>query len=136
MRAFLSADADFETSGMVDPVYSRLPEVQRAMSFATDWARHLPADVLDEIGRLGAQFELRPLLAQARRAHGLASGSPESLREALALLEEMRALPEIGRVHVELGRLVGDEAMVEGGRREFPSVGDLGQLDRYGLTVG
>ncbi len=71
--------------------------------------------------------------AQLARARGLRTGDRASLEAALATLRAAGARPAIGRVEIELGRLTGDDALVASGAKILSALGDVDQLDRYGL---
>jgi hypothetical protein len=73
--------------------------------------------------------------AQLARARGLGSGDAASFQAALATLRAARARPAVARVEIELGRLTGDADLVASGRRILEALGDVDQLDRYGLTA-
>jgi class 3 adenylate cyclase len=76
--------------------------------------------ILDEAIRQG----LRPLEAQVRRGIGLVTGSASELRTALGLCEAMSAGPMVGRLQVELGAVLGDAQLVDGGAAVLLRIGD------------
>ncbi|MFI5261153.1 MAG: adenylate/guanylate cyclase domain-containing protein [Candidatus Limnocylindrales bacterium] len=106
---------------------------ERALSFLCD-RRILPdgASIERMIERTFPQA--RMALAQLDRARGLRGHDPAFFIAALLTLRAAGARPGIGRVEVELGRLTGDAALVASGARFLQQVGDVEQLDRYGLT--
>jgi hypothetical protein len=78
--------------------------------------------------------QVRMAQAQLDRARGLRSDDPAFFEAALVTLRAAGAKPAIGRVEIELGRLTGDAALVASGTRILQVLGDVDQLDRYGLT--
>ncbi|HEV2218376.1 MAG TPA: adenylate/guanylate cyclase domain-containing protein [Candidatus Dormibacteraeota bacterium] len=98
---------------------------------------------LSDAGRLGAavieglpdKVKNVPLLApQMRRALGLAARDATELHAALEVARRFADLPAEARVSVELGRLSQDPALIERGRRLLVEMGDVRQLERYGLA--
>ena len=59
----------------------------------------------------------------------------DDLRTSLRLYQEMAATPHIARLETELGRLTGDDALVESGLRRLEALGDLDQLSRAGVPL-
>jgi hypothetical protein len=104
--------------------------LERALGFASDRGVLLDDAVL---GRLEASAfpGARLVVAQIDRAKGLAHRDPAPLRAALATFEASGARPSAARVRCELGRLTGDQALLEAGLRYLREIGDVDQLDRY-----
>jgi hypothetical protein len=103
---------------------------ERALSFVSDRGFILSDPTLAAVaaGILpGAHF----VMAQLDRARGLAHRDEAALRAALELFEQAGARPAAARLRVELGRLIGDGALVEAGMRGLLEIGDIEQHDRY-----
>ena len=75
------------------------------------------------------------VIAELHRARGLRSADAASLAAGLQILRTAGARPAIGRVEIELGRLTADGVLVESGARILSALGDVDQLDRYGLSA-
>src|SRR5579862_7503275 len=103
---------------------------ERVLSFVSDRGVHLDDPALE---RLGAWIQPAALLIRAQfdRARGLAHRDGDALRTALDFFEQAGARPAIARVRVELGRLVGEAALVEAGLSGLVEIGDIEQHDRY-----
>ena len=107
--------------------------VERALSFLCD-QRLLPEpSVGDRIGR-SMPPQARLITAQLDRLKSLRSGDPAALEAALLTWRAAGARPAIGRGEIELGRLTGDPALVASGTKILAALGDVDQLDRYGLS--
>ena len=104
----------------------------RAISFMCD--RGQPPDEVAIGHALDIVFPQAVMTrAQLARARGLRSADRASFEAALATLRAAGARPAVGRVEIELGRLIGDEALVASGVKILAALGDIDQLDRYGL---
>ena len=108
----------------------RLHHVERAFAICADRGQAIDEAAVDQVIAAGRRREARPLLGQALRVRGTQRGSADDLREALALFEAVGAVPYVGRVEVELGRLTGDDALVERGIARLAVLDDVGQLGR------
>ncbi len=105
---------------------------ERAISFLCDRGQQLDETAVDH----GLQIVYPQAVmtrAQLARARGLRTGDRASLEEALAILRLAGARPAIARVEIELGRLTRDDALVTSGATTLAALGDVDQLDRYGL---
>ncbi|MGH2358771.1 MAG: ATP-binding protein [Candidatus Limnocylindria bacterium] len=81
--------------------------------------------------------ESSPLLeAHVRRALGQQGLDPAQIEQSLAIFERCAAVPYAARARVDVGRLTGDEEMVEAGIRSLQALGDVDQIDRYHSTAG
>ncbi|MFI5199778.1 MAG: hypothetical protein ACHQXL_05340, partial [Candidatus Limnocylindrales bacterium] len=104
--------------------------IDRAISLVSDRGVILPDETLASLadGMLpGAKY----VIAQLNRALGVAHRDEGALRDSLALFEHAGARPAVARVQVELGRLIGDPALVDAGMGGLLEIGDVDQHDRY-----
>ena len=108
----------------------RLQHVERAFAICADRGQAIAQPAVDQVIETARRRGTRPLLGQALRVRGAQRGSADDLREAQALFEAVGALPYLARAEVELGRLVGDAALVERGVGRLQDLGDIGQLSR------
>ena len=137
----LLAMARLDFSGMAAIVsnwnrYSmRLQHMERVVGTCVDHGQRLPLDALNEMVEASSRGDLRPLEAQVRRARGVQEAREDDLRTSLRLYQEMAATPHIARLETELGRLTGDDALVESGLRRLEALGDLDQLSRAGVPL-
>jgi tetratricopeptide (TPR) repeat protein len=84
-----------------------------------------------------ATLERTPLLeGQVRRAMGRQASDTAQMEQALAIFERCGAVPLIARARIELGQLRSDDALIESGARALAALGDVDQLDRYGIGSG
>ncbi|HXR27165.1 MAG TPA: hypothetical protein VN771_04830, partial [Candidatus Baltobacteraceae bacterium] len=106
---------------------------ERALSFLCD-QRVLPEPTT--VDRLHGLMppQARMVIAQLDRVRGLRTKEAASFEAALVTLRAAGARPAIGRVEIELGRLNGDPALVASGAEILAGLGDVDQLDRYGLS--
>ncbi len=111
----------------------RLQHVERAFAICADRGQPIGPPAVEQVIEAARHRNTRPLLGQALRVRGAQEGSEDDLREALALFEAVGAVPYVARVEVELGRLVGDDALVERGTGRLQDLGDIGQLGRIRL---
>ncbi len=103
---------------------------ERVLSFVNDRGFKLPDPTLVTVA--GAIFpDARFVRAQLDRARAIAHRDEAAFRAALAFFEGAGARPAVARVQVELGRLVGDAALVDAGMRGLLEIGDIDQHDRY-----
>ena len=87
------------------------------------------------VEKLDERHRGAPLLEpQALRAIGLATKDAAHLEAALGLARGYSDVPTTARLLVELGRMTGDRALVEEGRSQLAAMGDVLQLERYGLS--
>jgi class 3 adenylate cyclase len=111
-------------------VLGRGDYAERAIAICSDHGWRLPEKELtalrDEARRRGAVL----LEAQLLRAIGLATGDAGALRSALTTYEACAAAPYVARTKIELGRLTADDALVQSGKAELETLGDLEQLGR------
>jgi hypothetical protein len=105
--------------------------IARAVSFCTDAGWPVQRPTLDRLEQAAVVQGLRPLLAEVRRARGMQERDASLLRAAMATALEIGQRPLVARLQLELGRLVGDAATADAGRRELDALGD-----RTPLTAG
>lgn len=80
------------------------------------------------------QHRRLPLLApHVARAIGAASHDGDLLKSALELARRSSDVPLVARLCVEVGRLSGEQSLVAEGRNALVSMGDLKQLELFGL---
>src|SRR5438105_1127992 len=108
------------------------PELfERAVSLAADRDWPLPLDAL-ESARTAARFRgVRHVDVTLDRAIALTRHDPDLLRRVLADAEAMHALPLVGRLRCELGRMTGDDAQIEAGLRILRELGDQLQVAKF-----
>jgi class 3 adenylate cyclase/tetratricopeptide (TPR) repeat protein len=88
--------------------------------------------LVDEIPEVHRRL---PLVApHVARALGTAAQDVDQLRAALDMARQASDVPLAARLMVEVGRLANDPALVEEGRADLVKMGDLRQLERYGLS--
>ncbi len=104
--------------------------VERTLSLCADLGRARVPDTLRPIAESAAADGLNLLEAQARRALGIAERDVAELTRALAIFEEVRAVPYAARVRCERALVTGDESELEAGMRALEALGDLDQLAR------
>jgi class 3 adenylate cyclase len=115
------------TSGSVKRRYS--PEMREmVIGVLCDAGAPPPVDIID--GLLTDWPDVLPLVAQARRAKGLALGDPAELAEAESILVRLGEVPLLARVRAELGRLTGDAAKADAGLRVLDGLRDFDYLGR------
>lgn len=112
----------------------RLQHVERAFAICADRGQPIEPATVEKVIETARRRETRPLLGQALRVRGAERGSVDDLREALALFEAIGAVPYVARAEVELGRLIGEAALVERGVDRLQDLGDVGQLGRIGRS--
>jgi class 3 adenylate cyclase len=109
-----------------------LPErAERGLNLLLDAGKPLAADRLGELLRRAEAGHFRPLEAQARRGLGIVGRDHEMLTSALAIWEDMKAVPYAARVRCERALLTGDHAELEKGLAVLERLGDRLQLGRY-----
>jgi hypothetical protein len=103
---------------------------ERKLSLASDHGRVEDPEMVSAM--LANSEDHYPLLeAQCRRAIGLRQRDIGELRRAEELWRRFGARPYVARVQHEIGRLSGDQASLEAGRRELERLGDVDYLDRF-----
>ena len=133
LRAFLGPDSEALATGIAanSQFYiERLHHVERAFATCADRRQAVAADAVEEVVAAAARREAQPLLGQALRVRGLQAGAEADLQAALAIFEEMRSVPYVGRLQIELGTLTGDRPLVERGIAVLEDLGDVDQLER------
>ena len=130
--AMLSGDPAAAAARVVSADFSAVgyEGIERVLSFVSDRGMTLPESALAKVAA-GIFPTASLLIAQLDRSRGLARRDELALRASLEAFERFGARPAIARVRVELGRLVGDSALVEAGLRGLRELGDVDQLDRY-----
>jgi class 3 adenylate cyclase len=105
--------------------------VERALARCCDLRVPPPLDRFEHLFEYDAIRELRVLRAQLHRTRGLVKNDPAYLDAALAIFEEIGAVPYVARLRCERALLTGDEAGLAEGRRALEGIRDVAQLERY-----
>ena len=127
---------DTESVLAEERVLARTDYVERALSRCLDHGRRPPPDVLRSILAGAEEAGCRMLEAEIRRALGLTLADPAELRAALVIFEFANARPLVARVQIELGRLVGDEDLVQVGLDGLLALGDREHHSRVQAEIG
>jgi hypothetical protein len=106
--------------------------VERALSFCSDRAYPLAPDLTQAIVAFAGPLGHQVLEAQARRALGIGSKSPEELAQALAIFERIGAAPYAARARCERALLIADGSEFVTGMRALEAIGDVDQVARLG----
>ncbi|MEX0630356.1 MAG: adenylate/guanylate cyclase domain-containing protein [Chloroflexota bacterium] len=113
-----------------EPYVTRLHLVERAISLCVDLRHPIPSDGLELLVAEARARDQRLLGAQLLRARGVQGRAPDDLREALDLFRGFGAKPLVARAEIELGRLLGDDALESSGIAALEALGDIAQLGR------
>ncbi len=135
-RQVLEEDPHPDAAALESATVIRPDVAERVLSSWNDRRLALPGATLSALADWAAAGEMVPLLAQVRRAQGLASGDPGPLAEALSIFERIGASPGIARAQWELGSRTRDERLLRQGLATLRELGDLEQLDRYEAAAG
>ncbi len=131
LREIRSLEFSADAAALMEAASSASGPVERWLHAAGDRRILRPSRDLEPLLELAKRLQARPLIAQVLRAQGLEASDPGPLRTALAISEQIGAVPSIGRLACELGKLTGDQALVQRGIGLLRSIGDLEMLDRY-----
>jgi class 3 adenylate cyclase len=115
--------------------HGRIDHLDRALAVCTDRAYPIAPSTLEPMIEHLDNRGIVIVAAQARRALGLSRRDADALRDACAIFERHGAVPYLARARVELGRLTGDEALVDRGRAVLEDLGDVDQLARYAAAA-
>ena len=110
--------------------FGRLDYVHIALARVVDHRHAVSEELLTTLAQYAAGRELRFLEALSRRGLGVLHGRTDDLREALAIFESIHARPFVSRVQTELGRAVGDGALIDRGLAGLEQIGDMDAIER------
>jgi len=138
MTAFIGPDYAALASDVIGlwPVWQgRIDHVERAIGVCVDGGYEVDESMFRAIVEY-ADAKAAPLVAaQARRGLGVLRSDPDSLSLALDVFDGVGAVPHSARARVELGRIIGDRALVGRGIASLEELGDVEQLSRYAAAA-
>jgi class 3 adenylate cyclase len=127
-------DVDLDGLGTIIGHPDRYPDrahyVEHAMALCGDRSVPVPLDAVERVTGGAVAAGMRVLEAQARRLTGLLREDPNELTQSLSLFESMGAERYAARVRSELGRLAGDQELLQRGYRELDDLGESDSLKR------
>ena len=130
----VAGNVDF--SGPGSTLGPRYPSemLERRLSLAGDLRVELAPDILPILLERSLDQRIPLLEAQVRRCLALAHRDLSEMSSAIAIWDQARALPNLGRARAELGSMSGDAAEVEAGVAILKKLGDTNYLDRFSAT--